>query len=254
MPFKFTNSASIEITHQEVGLDYLSDRIAMHPLLLWRSIWAKDETKFTQTVIKDCLLLDKSLCIPWLKYIIDLYSDLFKLPIHDNPGQVINLSKLEIKDTFMAHKRELRMREVGKQTTFIFYQTIDIRIGFQDYLSTVTRSSHHFVLIRLRLGIVHHLVSFPITRMHPTTLCPCDELSKQSTMHFMLFCNFYSYFRRFYLKPLLKKHIARTTHAAMKLLVTLDDPRISFYVASYIQKAIDVRQGIMLVNWTIRYL
>lgn len=95
-PFKFTNSASIEITHQEVGLDYLSVWIAMHPLLLWRSIWAKDETKFTQTVIKDCLLLDKSLCIPWLKYIIDLYSDLFKLPIHDDPGQVINISKQEI--------------------------------------------------------------------------------------------------------------------------------------------------------------
>lgn len=154
----------------------------------------------------------------------------------------------------MAHKKELRMREVGKQTTFIFYQTNDIRIGFQDYLCTVTRSSHRFVLIWLRLVIVHHLISFPIIRMHPTTLCPCDEQSKQITMHFMLFCNFYLYFRCFYLKLLFKKHNVRTTHAAMKLLVTLDDPRISFYVASYIQKAIDVRQGIMLVNWTIRYL
>lgn len=63
---------------REVGINYLSDLNAMRPVMLWRSIWAKDETKFTQTIIKDGLKLDNSLRIPWLNNIVHLYNELFR--------------------------------------------------------------------------------------------------------------------------------------------------------------------------------
>lgn len=90
------HSASNEIIHREVG--YLADLISLRPLLLWRSIWAKVETNFTKLIIMDCLLLDKIMCICWLRYISNTYSKLFNLSIQLNPLQVTTLTKPVIKN------------------------------------------------------------------------------------------------------------------------------------------------------------
>lgn len=107
------------------------------------------------------LSLDKAMCIPWLRYINITYSRLFNLSIQPNAIQVTTLTKRTIKDIFMNYRAESRMRLEGKKTTVILIQTLQLEEDFQSYLTQVTNPMHRFVLIRFRLGIVHHLVAFP---------------------------------------------------------------------------------------------
>lgn len=56
------------------------------------SIWSKEETSFTKSIILDCLALDNVARIPWLAYIYSSFSTLFNLTVWSDPLRVLSLS------------------------------------------------------------------------------------------------------------------------------------------------------------------
>ena len=52
--------------HQELGLQFISDVIAIKPLLLWVKVWLRPECVLNKLIIKDILALDKGPSIDWL--------------------------------------------------------------------------------------------------------------------------------------------------------------------------------------------
>lgn len=131
-------SASTSVVHREAGLLYLEDLISVRPLLLWISIWSKEETSFTKSIILDCLALDNVARIPWLAYIYSSFSTLFNLTVWSAPLQVLSLSKKSIKHVFLQHRTEYGVGIEKLKSAVALYMSLDLEEGFQNYLIVAT--------------------------------------------------------------------------------------------------------------------
>lgn len=189
-----------------------------------------------------------ALKISWLSYINSALENVYKVTISSEISKTLMYTKKEIKNTFLELRLDLRSKAEKDKSIVVQYISNSIEASTKKYLSYVAYAHHLFVLIRLRCGIAHYLVAFPTMRIHPPEdmPCPCDNRSKQSTMHFLLFCNFYKNFRCFYLKPLFLTHHIRSHKEALKFLVTLGDPLTCYGVALFILKAIKMRKNMSI--------
>lgn len=188
--------------------------------------------------------MDKCSRIPWLNYIIRTFSDVFNLTVRDNPFCVLDIPKSELKHEFLRVSMGKRNAAIAQFSTHVFYDRYTKEeMGLSGYLKLVTIRSHQYVLTRLRMGIVHLLVAYPVMKTYTTAPCPCDGTTKQSTEHFLLLCPLYLHLRKIYLKPLFKKYNVSTIVSAMGLLFGLDSQDICFFTAVFILKSICLRKS-----------
>lgn len=170
-------TASNTIAHYEVGLLFLEDLLLARPLLLWDSIWKREETAFTKSIILDCLKLHDALKIPWLLYISSALENLYKISVWSETSKTLSHTKKKIRDTYLQYRLDLRSKAEKNKSTVAMYISDSLESSANNYLSYVTYAQHCFMLIRLRCGIVYHLIAFPKMRTPPSDeiLCPCDN-------------------------------------------------------------------------------
>lgn len=117
-------------------------------------------------------------------------------------------------------------------------------MGIQPYLFMVRNTQQRFYLTRLRFGTLHFLIAFPKMGEWCRKLlnCPCDGKSRQSTLHFLLFCNFYRDIRKFVLKPLFLANTCYHYKQAFNFIHRLESVKIMNAVISFIQMSIRRRK------------
>lgn len=144
---------------------------------------------------------DRQICMFWLagtegfllyeNYIRFFYKNyflLFVLPAVRDPDRSLSIEKSVIKTFFMNYKLERRMQEEIRRHTVMTFLLSVLPDSCQSDLIWVTNGQHCFVLTRLQLGTVLHLVAFPDMNKCPTSMtpCPCDGVSIQSMQHYLI--------------------------------------------------------------------
>ena len=114
------------LCHEEVGAPYLIGYLKVAPLLLWHSVWAKEETHLNQAIIQDCLALDKSNSILWVSYVKDTLTKLDFGHLFLNPSSCRNISIKQLRGTFFSaciRKRDLNNMKKPSVRTY-FHQAV----------------------------------------------------------------------------------------------------------------------------------
>ena len=87
------------------------------------------------------------------------------------------------------------------------YSTLLTHEGLQPYLYLSRFPYHQLLHVRLRLDYLPLMAGFPsgCFNLFDLPICPCDKVSKQSTVHILFFCHFYKDLRKLYVVPILQK-------------------------------------------------
>ncbi|KAJ1140693.1 hypothetical protein NDU88_007041 [Pleurodeles waltl] len=87
--------------HEDLGMPYTENKIKLAPLLLWRSIWARESAPVNHIVIGDCLSLSVAVDIPWLVYVKGSLDDIGFLEMGTQPNTYSSCSKSMVRKKYM---------------------------------------------------------------------------------------------------------------------------------------------------------
>lgn len=182
-------SAANYIDHKELGLQYLEDLIRVRPGLLWLSIWKNPESAITRDIILDCLSLDEGLQIPWISYVKTVYSHIRMESFCRDPSTCVSLSKRSMTEAFFQLEEPQWLRSLQTCPTVIRYLGLYNIDDITNYLWTAYSRWERSLLFRFRSGTVKYLLCFPLayTQHLDSISCPCDDVSKQTMLHFIFF-------------------------------------------------------------------
>lgn len=250
-------STPIFNAHEDLGMGYISDLVAVAPLLRWLRIWAQPAPNLNQQILLDCLNLGRVLDIPWINYIKTQMVSLGCPNLFLSPAPLGKTAIKVFKHNFLARRTGLRDDIELIKPKVRSFEILSLCHQMQPYLTFINRPYHLFVLIRFRHNMVIWLLTFPKGYSKEGSLgpCPCDDFSKQDILHVMFFCAFYNSLRRKFILPLLRGCNFTQVRPALVYLQMFASPLTCFGVASFLTGAIRQRDkldrnGLLVLDHT----
>lgn len=241
----YTPEHPTHIGHEELGVTYIRDKVAVRPLLGWVKIWANPEATFSRQIIVDCLAHDRGLNIPWLKYVKEVLGRIGCQELFHKPTEITSQDKVRAKNELLKYVTALREDAEGGKQTVRDYTLMRTCGGIEPYLCLLYNAQDRFLLTRFRFNLLHHILADPAGFTVSTELkgvCGCDNRSPQDTLHFVLLGPFYSLPRCCFLKSILKKAKLRQPRVALVFLQMAKDNLTLFCIVNFLRLAVKLRR------------
>ena len=231
--------------HDELGLPFICDLIALKPLLYWLKVWIRAEPFMNRTILRDCLSLDRVDQIPWLMYLKKEFDGLGRPDLFQSPESICLADFHWVKKNFLLKKQSDREKSLFSKPLVLAHMKIKTVMGMEPYLQWVIRPTHLFYLIRFRFDMLHPFLSSVKGWSDRVLLgpCDCDNSSKQDLLHFILICTHYDMPRRCFLKPILKPYGFREAKVALMFLQQLNSHLVCFALGNYLLSAVKLRES-----------
>lgn len=235
-------SLSNMVAHEELGVQFLCDTLALRPIVFWLKCWLNPELTVTHIIIQECITLDKASRIPWLSYIKCSLEEIGRLELYYKPNKITRNDVELVKASYLGLRKGNRDEQELKKDSVrrhIMLKTIPLA---EPYLLGSLSTHEKFLLTRFRTHTLHLLLARPKGFHIGQELvpCGCDGLSPQDLLHFMFFCKFYSVPRKHFLVPVLKRMSFRQVRPALLYLQLLKEDCI-FFVVGYLKSIIKSR-------------
>lgn len=220
------------VVHEELGVLYLQDILALRPLMCWIKCWLNDDLGLTQQILREATSLDNMTRIPWLVYVKKCFLEMGRPDLFTSP-ESISIQDIDIvKSTFF--KLRIMEREAVEivKPSVRKHVLITTSPSLEPYLLLPLSTYERFVLIRFRLDYFNFLLAVPRGSSKGYILgpCGCDGLSPQDLSHFLFICKYYEMPRKMYLKPFLKPLNFRQIRPALLYLQLLHVESVPFIV------------------------
>lgn len=223
-----------------MGLGYVTDLLRVAPLICWLKTWLNPEITLNHLILWDCVSLDKASCVPWLAYVKSMFGKIEHPDLFNSPERIKKEDVKWIKSHFlnilMMEREELELKKPLVRAHFLTLTSLSI----EPHLRLVTKPFHRWLLTRFCFNLIHLTLGTSPGWGKPENLgpCQCDNFSPQDTMHFIMFCEYYSDIRKKFLLPFLRDKGSLQVRPALLYLQMLSNTRDIFHIASFLVAAV----------------